>query len=136
MEQYRVVDTPNGPVTYLLVRKRVKNLNLRIDRQGQVALSVPLRCPPERADALVRDKSGWILSHLHRAEKAPPLPPEPDQRECRALLEGAVDRVYPLVAGAGVARGEEASSPSASSGSPEEEGAGWLSSPWETAGRA
>ena len=106
MEQYRVVDTPNGPVTYLLARKRVKNLNLRIDQQGQVALSVPLRCPPERADAFVRDKSGWICSHLHRGEEGPPLLPEPDRRECRALLEEAVDRVYPLVAGTGVSRPE------------------------------
>ena len=106
MEQYRVVDTPNGPVTYLLARKRVKNLNLRIDQQGQVALSVPLRCPPERADTFVRDKSGWILSHLSRGEEGPPLLPEPDRRECRALLEGAVDRVYPLVAGTGVSRPE------------------------------
>ena len=53
MEQYRVVDTPSGPLTYLLVKKRVKNLNLRIDRQGQVVLSVPLRCSPERADAFI-----------------------------------------------------------------------------------
>ena len=104
MEQYRVVDTPSGPLTYLLVKKRVKNLNLRIDRQGQVVLSVPLRCSPERADAFVREKSGWILSHLHRAEKAPPLLPESGRQACRALLESAVDRVYPLVAGAGVAR--------------------------------
>lgn len=42
MEQYRVVNTPQGPQTYLLVKKRVKNLNLRLDRRGQVLLSVPL----------------------------------------------------------------------------------------------
>ena len=33
MEQYRVVNTPQGPQTYLLVKKRVKNLNLRLDRR-------------------------------------------------------------------------------------------------------
>ena len=106
MEQYRVVDTPNGPLTYLLVKKRVKNLNLRLDRRGEVVLSVPLRCSPERADAFVREKSGWILSHLQLAEEGPPLLPEPSRKECRALLEEAVDRVYPLVAGAGVSRPE------------------------------
>ena len=62
MEQYRVVDTHSGSLTYLLVKKRVKNLNLRLDRRGEVVLSAPLRCSPERADAFVREKSGWILS--------------------------------------------------------------------------
>lgn len=45
MEQYRVVDTPQGPQTYLLVKKRVKNLNLRLDWRGQILLSVPFNCP-------------------------------------------------------------------------------------------
>ena len=60
MEQYRVVNTPQGPQTYLLVKKRVKNLNLRLDRRGQVMLSVPLGCPEERADALILEKWEWI----------------------------------------------------------------------------
>ena len=102
MEQYRLVATPEGPITYRLVKKRVKNLNLRLDRTGEVVLSVPLRCSPERADAFVREKSGWILSHLPRPEEAPPLLPEPDRRECARLLGEAVFRVYPLVAGNGV----------------------------------
>ena len=106
MEQYRMVGTPEGPITYRLVKKRVKNLNLRLDRTGEVVLSVPLRCSPERADAFVREKSGWILSHLRRGEEGPTLLPEPDRKECRALLEEAVDRVYPLVAGTGVSRPE------------------------------
>ena len=32
MEQLRLVNTPHGPVSYVLERKRVKNLNLRIRR--------------------------------------------------------------------------------------------------------
>ena len=102
MEQYRLVATPEGPITYRLVKKRVKNLNLRLDRTGEVVLSVPLRCPAERADAFVIEKSGWIVGHLPRPEEAPPLMPEPDRRECARLLEEAVLRVYPLVAGSGV----------------------------------
>ena len=102
MEQYRLVATPEGPITYRLVKKRVKNLNLRLDRAGEVVLSVPLRCPAERADAFVIEKSGWIVGHLPKPEEAPPLLPEPDRRECARLLEEAVLRVYPLVAGSGV----------------------------------
>ena len=102
MEQYRLVATPEGPITYRLVKKRVKNLNLRLDRTGEVVLSVPLRCPAERADAFVIEKSGWIVGHRPKPEEAPPLLPEPDRRECARLLGEAVLRVYPLVAGSGV----------------------------------
>ena len=55
MEQLRITDTPAGPISYLLTRKRVKNLNLRV-RNGQVSLSMPLGCPAEEADAMVRAK--------------------------------------------------------------------------------
>ena len=60
MEQLRITDTPAGPISYLLTRKRVKNLNLRV-RNGQVSLSIPLGCPAEEADAMVRAKCRWII---------------------------------------------------------------------------
>lgn len=101
MEQYRVVDTPQGALTYLLVKKRVKNLNLRLNRQGQAILSVPLRCPEEQADQFIREKSGWILSN-QPAPQSQPLPPPVDREECKRLLGEAVLRVYPLVSDAGV----------------------------------
>lgn len=101
MEQYRVVDTPYGAVTYLLIKKRVKNLNLRLGRQGQVVLSVPLRCPEEQADQFIREKSGWILRN-QPAPQTKPLPPAPDRESCKGLLGEAVLRVYPLVSEAGV----------------------------------
>ena len=88
MEQYRLVATPEGPITYRLVKKRVKNLNLRLDRTGEVVLSVPLRCPAERADAFVIEKSGWIVGHLPRPEEAPPLLPEPDREGVRPPAGG------------------------------------------------
>ena len=86
MEQYRVVNTPQGPQTYLLVKKRVKNLNLRLDRRGQVLLSVPLGCPEERADALILEKWEWIRRHLACRSEPPPLLPEPDRAACARLL--------------------------------------------------
>ena len=65
MEQLRITDTPAGPISYLLTRKRVKNLNLRV-RNGQVSLSMPLGCPAEEADAMVRAKCRWIIQALER----------------------------------------------------------------------
>lgn len=100
MEQYRVVDTPYGPLTYVLVKKRIKNLNLRLDRRGVATVSIPLACPEERADAWVREKSGWIFAHQPAA--VPDLLPEVDRKTCLVMLEESVRRVYPLVAGQGV----------------------------------
>ena len=102
MEQYRMVGTPEGPLTYRLVKKRIKNLNLRLDRRGEIILSVPLRCPLERADSFVIEKSGWIVRHLPTPEQLPDLLPEVDRAACARLLGEAVARVYPLVAPAGV----------------------------------
>lgn len=102
MEQYRVVDTPQGALTYLLIKKRVKNLNLRLDRQGRAILSVPLRCPEEQAARFIREKSGWILRN-QPAPRSQPLPPPVDRETAKRLLGEAVLRVYPLVAEAGVA---------------------------------
>ena len=91
MEQLRITDTPAGPISYLLTRKRVKNLNLRV-RNGQVSLSMPLGCPAEEADAMVRAKCRWIIQALERQwAPGPELPPEP------------LDRVDPLVQPLGVA---------------------------------
>ena len=92
--------TPEGPVAYRLAWKRVKNLNLRLDCRGGVFLSVPMGCSPARADAFVAEKSGWIFRRLSQRPEPPALPPEPDRSACVKLLREAVERVYPLVAGA------------------------------------
>lgn len=102
MEQYRVVDTPQGTLTYRLIKKRVKNLNLRLDRRGQVILSVPLRCPEEQADQFIQEKSGWIFRN-QPVLWSQPLPPPVDRETAKRLLGEAVLRVYPLVAESGVA---------------------------------
>ena len=40
--QIRQVETSAGTITYYLVRKQVKNLNLRVKPEGEIVLSVPL----------------------------------------------------------------------------------------------
>jgi predicted metal-dependent hydrolase len=99
------VDTPAGTITYTLVRKRVKYLNLRLRRDGSVCLSVPYGCPDVRADQMIREKGVWILDALarQREQSAEPLPAQP-RPVCQRWLEEAVDRVLPLVAPLGVAR--------------------------------
>ena len=103
--QLREVDTPQGRVVYTLVRKRVKNLNLRLDRMGQATLSVPLRCALAYADDFVRRKTGWIIENQRKlaAKVREPSAAEMGREECLALLRRAVDEVYPLAAQLGVA---------------------------------
>lgn len=49
-----------------LLRKRVKNLNLRIDRSGEVRLSAPLRFPIDLIHRFLHDKREWIEAHRRR----------------------------------------------------------------------
>jgi len=103
MEQLRQVETPLGVISYFFVQKKIKNLNLRINRHNEIVVSVPLRVPPERADEFVRDKARWIEEVLERREEdRRELEPLPGQEECRARLCSCVLRVYPLVESAGV----------------------------------
>ena len=104
MEQLRLVATPEGPMTYVFIQKQVKNLNLRVSPQGEITLSVPRRCSPERGDAFIREKSPWLRRVLARqGGGGTELLPQPGREECRTLLREAVERMYPLVAPLGVA---------------------------------
>lgn len=104
LSQLRLVDTPQGHLTYTLTRKRVKNLNLRVGAGGEIMVSVPLRCPVKQADDFIREKSDWILDAVTRraARQREPLPPV-SREECGRLLGEALERMYPLVAPLGVA---------------------------------
>ncbi len=104
LPQLRVVDTPRGPLTYTLTRKRVKNLNLRVGAGNEIMVSIPLRCPVRQADDFIRERSGWILDALSRREdrQLEPLPPV-SREACARLLTEALERVYPLVEPLGVA---------------------------------
>lgn len=104
MPQLRLVDTPEGPLTYTLTRKRVKNLNLRIGARGEIKVSVPLRCCVRQADDFVREKSGWILDACRRQEERQRAPlPEVSREESTERLNRALERVYLLVEPLGVA---------------------------------
>lgn len=103
----RNVSTPYGEMTYRLERKRVKNLNLRVIGTGEIILSIPMRCSTEQADEMIYRKSEWLAEVLYqRQEEMIPLPPMPGREICRDILVQAVEAVYPLVEGQGVAMPE------------------------------
>lgn len=104
MEQLRTVRTGLGEITYTLMKKNVKNMNLRVDADGEIILSIPLHCAAQTADDFIRRKSQWILEHRTRRAERPmvELLPELNREMCYDLLVESVERVYPLVANYGV----------------------------------
>ncbi|MDE7324344.1 MAG: M48 family metallopeptidase [Lachnospiraceae bacterium] len=67
--QQRQVICESGVITYVLTRKPVKNINLRIKPDGRVLLSANNRVPAEFIDEFVRQKQAFILSALARYEE-------------------------------------------------------------------
>lgn len=103
MEQLRQVETPAGVLTYVLQKKRVRNLNLRVDRSGTVTLSIPMRCSVQRADDFIREKSQWLFRAVRKQqEEQKPVPPAPARKECEVILLAALRRAYPLIEPLGV----------------------------------
>ena len=88
-----------GDVTYLLTRRRVKNLNLRVRRDGTVAVSIPMRTPVREADAFVLAHRDWIEAAVQRQLRraARPLP---DREAALAHFTALSRQVFPAFAGA------------------------------------
>ena len=108
-EQRRTVSAPGGPITYTLMRKSVRNMNLRVAAGPVIRLSVPLRCTVREADDMILRNAEWIQSTIDRIEKSSAeaeLLPLPAPEECITILKAAVERVYPRIAPMGVAMPE------------------------------
>lgn len=56
-------------ISYVLTRKQVKNINLRIKSNGEVAVSAHRRVPATYVDKFVESKAPFILEALERVEK-------------------------------------------------------------------
>ena len=62
----RSVIIDGSVIEYELTYKKVKNLNLRIRRDGTVAVSAPIGFPFKRIDRFISDKSDFIISAHQR----------------------------------------------------------------------
>ena len=58
--------TPGG-VPYEFTRKRVKNINVRVRRDGTVAVSAPLRAPLADVERFLASKENWLAQARRRA---------------------------------------------------------------------
>lgn len=60
-QEQRVVHCENGDILYLLTRKPVKNVNLRIKPKGEVRVSANNSVPIECIDAFIEKKQRYIF---------------------------------------------------------------------------
>lgn len=67
----RIVNTPLGEISFELVYKRVKNVNLRITRDG-VGVSAPKRVPTEYIDSFVISKAEFVFRAIERVGRVKP----------------------------------------------------------------
>ena len=65
-ESVRAVNFGSAEIQYILERKKVKNINLRIKRNGTVKVSADSFVPAKMVDEFVLSKGGFILSALKK----------------------------------------------------------------------
>ena len=76
-------------IQYELVRKKVKQLHLRVRDNGTVMVSIPLTASLEQADRFVLQNAQWIRDNADLPDKATAL----------AYFTAMSDKVYPAFAG-------------------------------------
>ena len=70
MQELRKIQIDNLVITYTLVRKQVKNVNLRIERDSGIVVSANPYVPVEKIDAFVAEKIAWILKKQEAMQKS------------------------------------------------------------------
>ena len=59
----KVVQCRKYPITYTLVTKQVKNINMRISSKGEVVVSANPFVPMDKIDDFVSSEVSWIVKH-------------------------------------------------------------------------
>lgn len=100
MQEIKKVTT-NG-IIYTFFRKNVRNINLRVHRDGTVAVSAPLRCPMAQVEAFVDKKAQWIARAQLRVQNEAPqdvVTPAVTLAEAMELFLAVSAQIFPLFAG-------------------------------------
>ena len=96
-------------LVYELTRKRIKNINLRLRRDGTLAVSAPRWVSAAEIDRFVQSRAGWAARARARlaAAQERPAPPAPIElpvtltdAECMAVFRPWLDRWAPVFAAA------------------------------------
>ena len=86
-----------GGISYTLEKKRVKNINLRVQPDGEIYVSAPRYISAAEVDRFVASKADWIKKARNRAETAAPqFDNLPSEADCLALFNEISDKIYPI----------------------------------------
>lgn len=75
----RTIVAEGQEIRYHLERKPVKNLNLRIRKDGEVFVSASAAVPDSEVDNFVCSKAGYILEAINKFEELAQYKPQPKQ---------------------------------------------------------
>ena len=75
----RTITADGREILYSLERKQVKNLNLRVRKDGSVWVSADPGVPCEEIDAFVAGKAPYILKALNHFHEMAQYRPQPKQ---------------------------------------------------------
>lgn len=95
----RTVATGDGVISYELTRKRVKNLNLRVERDGSIRVSAPARVSLAHVDAFVAGRADFIRkaqARLRGEQARIETMPDVPEAMCRQRFQAVLDRLLPL----------------------------------------
>ena len=88
-----------GDISYTLMYKKVKNINLHVKRDGTVWVSAPPHAVPGEIDAFVLRKTAWIERTRRKvAQRERNLDAEYSDAECLAVFAPVIDSIYPIFA--------------------------------------
>lgn len=82
---------------YTLIRKKVKNINLRVKDDLNITVSAPMGVSAKYVDNLVLSRLDWINTVRQRiAARTTLQPPIKSDEECLLLFKNISGRIYPL----------------------------------------
>ncbi len=87
----------NQTIEYELIRKRVKNINMRIRRDGSLVVSAHPLVPKTAIETFLLAKSTFILSALYDLEERAknPAVPRYTEAEIKAYITALCREIYP-----------------------------------------
>lgn len=65
----RIVQISNYQIKYTLLIKNVKNINMRIEKSGEIVVSCNSYIPIEKVDAFVMSKFEWIVKNVEQVKR-------------------------------------------------------------------
>lgn len=65
----RTVQISNYQIRYTLLIKNVKNVNMKIEKNGEIIVTCNSYIPVDKVDAFVVSKFEWIIKHVEQAKR-------------------------------------------------------------------